>query len=621
MLRHGQYGRNIILSFVSVISVIGLTCTLDADSHFVDDATLLNHRVMYQYFIYSIRCASKQRTLCFLLTIFVIIILQMVEKGDFSAREKFSAFFLALPFSLFQLLGHSYSNGNSWDEVIGNTFVTLRASVALFGYITVSSSLILLAFRFVDNNTETETANGERNYSWSLGFTTLLLIIFWIPYYIYFFPGTSSPDTSEQIAWSFHYATRGLSYSALRGENIYFSNSHPFCTTLLFGLFAKLGVLFGNIKYGIAIYCLFQMILTAFVFSSMFSYLLKIGVKRSIVVFFYVFVSVFPLFPMYAICMVKDSLFSLFCLILTILLFEVIRTRGESFYSLRFCFSLSICCFAVILTKSQGVYLIAFAFALTFLYKRKVSIVLTMGIPVFLFLTIWLHLLLPLWNIAPGGKQELYGLLFQQTARYTIMYPQDVTKQDEENIRAILDFDNIAELYNPTLADPVKYTFNQDCTDRQFSEYLKTWWRMLSKHPDAYIQAFFNNMYGSFYLQGFSVLAYLDFDNRDLLEHPEICVQPSKRVENIKELKYTLPQLLEAIPAIGILFSVGFYPWIVLFVNTNAIRKNRPDYLVPLSVILLSVIILMVSPVSGSFRYNMPFLYTSSFLISICFLN
>ena len=81
----------------------------------------------------------------------------------------------------------------------------------------------------------------------------------------------------------------------------------------------------------------------------------------------------------------------------------------------------------------------------------------------------------------------MLGILFQQTARYVKQYPEEVTPEEKEAIDGVIDYEKLAEKYNPQLTDPVKYTFRQDCTSQELAAYLNAWFGMLLRHPGTYI--------------------------------------------------------------------------------------------------------------------------------------
>ena len=74
-----------------------------------------------------------------------------------------------------------------------------------------------------------------------------------------------------------------LDYSPNVTEDMYITNMHPFFTTIVFGLFAKLGVnVFGNIDIGVGIYTFIQMVLYAGVFSYTLCYFEKLGMNNKL---------------------------------------------------------------------------------------------------------------------------------------------------------------------------------------------------------------------------------------------------------------------------------------------------------------------------------------------------
>ena len=100
-----------------------------------------------------------------------------------------------------------------------------------------------------------------------------------------------------------------------------------------------------------------------------------------------------------------------------------------------------------------------------------------------------------------------------------VEYQNDVTEYEKGVISSVLDYDHLTENYDPTLQDPVKYTFNQSATTEMLNDYYRVWWKMFLRHPDSYIQATLNNTYGFFYINRNSSIAYLEFSNRGKQEN------------------------------------------------------------------------------------------------------
>lgn len=54
------------------------------------------------------------------------------------------------------------------------------------------------------------------------------------------------------------------------------------------------------------------------------------------------------------------------------------------------------------------------------------------------------------------SPKEMFSLPFQQTARYVKEYGDEISEEEREIIAKVLDYDSLAEIYEPMTADPVK---------------------------------------------------------------------------------------------------------------------------------------------------------------------
>lgn len=281
-------------------------------------------------------------------------------------------------------------------------------------------------------------------------------------------------------------------------------------------------------------------------------------------------------------------------------------------------FRLSFIVLLFILSKNQGFYFAIIILLIYAVFYKKYwkQLLFSFGVPLVFFSVIWLRVLLPSWNVAPGGKQEMLGFMFQQTARYVVDYEDDVTESEREIIARVLDYDHLADKYNPTLQDPVKFTFNQYATKEMMNDYYCVWWRMFFKHPDSYVQSILNNVYGFYYLNRNSGTLYLEFVNYDDVGN-ELTIYGSMWHEEVSESARELISMLHRIPVVGMLFCIQMYVWIPIAYLFYMTYTKRYNYILPAIVAILSVGILIVSPANGNFRYMMPLLYTAPFLFCV----
>lgn len=608
----------LLLVLLSILMAEGLTCTMSMDPYYWADEALAGYSSLHRMFLYCLRSFSVDVRVSSFLALGAGALLYAVSRLAPNTRERVLAGIFGGLFSFMQVLGRSYAENSSWDAVFGSGFILFRALVIFLGQWLLSACLVLCAFRLVDRGEKRQEPLSPAPIPWKRLFLAAgLVALCWLPYYVFFFPGLNNPDTSMQIGWALHYYTPWLEFSPVRGEGIYATNHHPYFTTLLFGLFARLGLALGDIKYGVAAYNLLQLLTTALTMTGVWFYLRRWGMPEKALRAGLVFTALFPLFPLYAITMLKDSLFSLACLTLSILLLELARTEGACLKRVPFCCLLFANAWLVMLSKNQGVYFIAVIGLACLVYRgvRKRALA-SLLVPVLLFQTVWMNLLLPLWNVAPGGKQETLGLLFQQTARYVTEYPDDVSGEEADIIRAIIAYDYLPQIYAPMQSDGVKFTFNQDCTQEELSAYYGVWWDMFRRHPDAYIQAFISNCYAGFYVRHETPLSYTRYDNREVESYPELCVPLPDQVAKAEGDIQAALRAVQHLPAVGLLFRIGLFPWVILFFFLDALRRKRYAFLLPLLPSILSVAVLFVAPVSGSYRYAMPLTYAIPFLLA-----
>lgn len=608
--------RAAALILLSMLIAVSLTCSMSIEPYFAADEALAGHSALFRFLTYCARSFSVELGVSSCLAAGAGVLLYNVPRLNASGAERALAAVFGGLFAFMQVLGRSYAQYQSWDALFGTRFLLFRAAAAFAGQALLASCLALYAFRLADRIAGEgleRAASTRKRFLLAAGLTALC----WLPYYILFFPGLNNPDTSMQIAWALRYPTDWLKYSPVRGEGVYATNHHPYFTTLLFGLFGRIGLALGDIRWGVALYCLLQLLLTAGVMTGLWFYLRRLGLPHRIFRGGLAFTALFPLYPLYAITMLKDSLFSLACLVLSALLFEIARTRGRCLKKNWFCALLFFTAWAVMLTKNQGVYFIILAGLACLVCRRvRTRAAVSLLLPAVLFQTVWMGILLPMWNVAPVGKQETLGLLFQQTARCVLTYPEDVTAEEEEAIRAVLDYDRFDVLYDPMQSDGVKFTFNQDATEEEMSAYYRAWLQMFRRHPDAYVQAFISNVYAGFYLQHETPLSYTHYDNREVASYPELCIPTPPLLARLEPAVQTVLRAVQHLPGIGLLFSIGGYPWAILFLFLNALRRKQYALLLPQLPSILTVAVLLLSPVSGSYRYAMPMTYAIPFLLA-----
>lgn len=284
-----------------------------------------------------------------------------------------------------------------------------------------------------------------------------------------------------------------------------------------------------------------------------------------------------------------------------------------------------------ILTKKVGGYVIIFSYFFLLIvqlknWKKLGSILIALILVMFVIEPKILKSL----NIAPGGKQEKYSLLFQQTARYVKTYPNDVKEDEKEVLKKVLNYDTLGKDYNPTNADPVK-GYWQRGKDEDYAEYLKVWFKQGLRHPGVYIEAANAMFSGAFSFEKY--ITKTDMKWHDWLDRSFMLEEDtvrSKFFENTTNIIVNIYNKIYEIPIIGKILSYGFWTALIpsfIIATIFKYRKNnyKNKYFIGVIPLLLSIVLgvwlapLTVEKGLEGMRYVYPIIYTIPLTIMWCF--
>jgi hypothetical protein len=552
-------------------------------------------------------------------------------------------------FALAQVVSAAYksSNGGSITFLWMDGSVVLRAFMLLLSYMLLAYYVMVIASWFfigVHGDVTTSNSSGSdlsspeaddnlsrnnmENNKWKLSFKLGdfgKIVLAWLPYYLIYYPGTANEDSIIQIMEFFHVRSYINDLSAVQGANIFITDHHPYILTMIFGAFSKLGLALGDITIGFAIYIVIHFVFQAAVFTVVLGYLRRIrwgekAVKAARMVIMFV-----PIYPLYAICMLKDNIYSAFVLLVAIGLIEIIRTTGEVLNQKKFLLYMWLVISCMMLTKVYGKYVMAVLAVVCFIWYRKwwKEIAISFILPVLLFHFIYQGVFLPAMNVAPGGLQEAMSVPFQQTARYMKEYGDEVTDEEYKAINAILPAKKLAKLYEPELSNRVKERYNQQATKKELKNYMKAWWNMGLKHPICYIDATLNNIYDYYDINRTTYVSYTKIntylqDNVDKYPENEYGWLYIEAPEELEEARYFVAQatlILEKTPVLGWFMSVGLLPYIVLFELYRLLVTKRGRELLVWLIPILTMGICLLSPENGNCRYVLPMFYLMPLLM------
>lgn len=443
----------------------------------------------------------------------------------------------------------------------------------------------------------------------------IFLFIGWLPTLICLYPGTLVNDSWVELSQFACY---------LNGSNV-FSDHHPIFDTWLMGTFIlKPALKTGQWHIVIFLFVAIQAALTALSFSGAIYYLhnkLKVNSILSLVL--WISYLLIPVYPACIQTVSKDSIFSWIFVLFYILFIEIFRSNGESMKKVTFFIAFLglaiLCC----LTKKVGIYVVVLSLLVILIAvkKSRIRLLITL-ITVVSIMFIAMPRIQEKLEIAPGGKQEMFSLPFQMTARVVKYHGDDVTPEEHDVIDKVLFYDELAEIYEAHNADVIKHGF-QKGADEDYVEYLKVVFKQGLRHPVTYFEAVNGITCGWFSWYEFKPLTDMDWHsglNPEFIPESVSC----RGFSETSARAYTQVYNDIYCTPLGLIFlSYGLYASLIpAFAISSTWRKNLKKHICVLTPVLASIVLgCWLAPVCihiEGVRYLYPIIYTTPLVVGYC---
>ncbi len=505
---------------------------------------------------------------------------------------------LAVAFSLLYTVSFSFYKFNSLSFFNANGLQVIIALGCLLGYtILFYFVLRLLWYAFERVTSELETGQKQRSRFekfldrrfFVISFA--LIAVCWLTWTAANYPGTFCYDSMFQLSQYF--------------GRLELTAHHPPLGTFIIGAFASFGKLLGSLGFGCWLYTVFQSLLGAFVFSYGLEKLRRAGLRSVYCLAGTLFFALTALWGCFAQWIEKDMLYTEI-LILFVIWFTECVTRRE--ITIKDAVRLGASGLLTCLLGKGGIYIILPSLAVLFIYvtgKSKLKLAASSAVLAAVYCAVTGFVYPALLGIEDGSVIEALSVPVQQTARYVAYYGDEVTEKEREAIAGVLDYDRIAEKYDPQNSDNIKglYTGDKD----KLGAYFATWIKMFFKHPDVYISAFINNNFG--YLA--PVDSYLEpLVSTQYGEEYGFLLENGIYDNSIQSTGNTISNLLRQlsmrVPLVRYLDMTGLYTWIMLVCVVFLMKKREWHALISFVPILLMFCFCLVGPLSNSTRYALP---------------
>lgn len=384
-----------------------------------------------------------------------------------------------------------------------------------------------------------------------------VIFALWLPTFLAFFPGAFVYDAADEYI---QVITRQ------------FSMHHPLVHVLALGGVIHAAEYIGlSANAGIAVYTIIQMIICSRIAAYFVDFLQKKGVNKKYILGTILLIGLFPVFPMYAVCSAKDTLFTAFFLLVVLLLWEFTDDSNQ-FFKLKF-IGFVVASVAMMLLRNNGMYayLVAIPVVGILLYVRKFERKNIIKLLVLMVLSIVLYkganaCLKIACSASDNEHQEILTVPIQQLGR-VYKYAPDVFSEDEKATLYEVLPENYLITYTGRCSDILKSGFNNSNYEKDPGKYRKLWWNVFKRKPYMCINAWLLNSYGYWYPDMFINVyggnqmytykyensSYFGFETEPPGERHSLFPLYEKLYRNI-----SLELFQQKVPVISMFFAPGF---------------------------------------------------------------
>lgn len=512
--------------------------------------------------------------------------------------------------AFFLVFGYSFRYTNSWDLVFSDTFHLLASALMAGGFYFLFARIYsLLIVRLLGTKALPNKAGQVTEWIFdghAFRNVFFIILLFWLPYIAAKYPGAAMPETLAEM--------RQYYWNSL-------NNYYPPFHTVAVSLLMEFGNQIWSYTFGFFLNLLVQLIMLLSAFSYGFVLMKRWKTPYPLRWMALAVICAVEFFPMESTVVEKDIPYAACVVFLFLLLCEMTRTiHGHDRLSLGKVTGIILTGMGIACNRNEGFYLILVSGVCMGIYAWKTlwksdrqkcrRILASVLLPVVLFIG-YQKVLLPVCGVEDNGPKEALSVPFQQTARYVRDYGYEVSEEDAAVIARVLDYENLAELYDPITSDPVKYTYHAE-NSQDLSDYFALWFRQLLKHPGNAVEATMNNAYGWFYQEGYAQ----NYMMTSKIEGQEIrweIIQPAK-LAGVRQVMERVAKLLSRVPIVNWFENAGFVSWMTILLTAFWIGAGKKKYLLALSPLLTALLVCVAAPTFNyQMRYIMPVMFCVPF--------
>lgn len=447
-------------------------------------------------------------------------------------------------------------------------------------------------------------AGAESRFSRALGswpVVFVLLLLCWLPVWLAFWPGSFSPDSATQF------------YSYVDWQH---STHHPLLHTLLLGFLLSVGIDAspdGTATWGLALYSMVQMALTAGILAYACHWLRRRGAPLAARLIVTLLFMLFPFYALWSFYSQKDVLFGALALLFSLQLCDVWREGPAALRRPWRIVAFVLVAVLMALMRNNGVYalclLLPFGLALARGMRLRAAGLLAGCVAAYLAANgalVWAT------EATVPCKIEMLSIPLQQIAR-TLRDEPAAIELDTQGVLSTLYEGSPADVYAPDIADPVKWAANYDSVDESLPALFSLWARMGIAYPKPFIEAFLTQNL-PYYLPGAPMRDRFDLGVTQL-DYYEI--QEQSFLPGLRDVLLTYDGTLSllGLPGVRLLSDTAFYVWLCIAALGLALYRRQRHWAVAFVFLLALWATCLAGPVA-IIRYMLGFFYAMPVLLA-----
>ena len=376
-------------------------------------------------------------------------------------------------------------------------------------------------------------------------------------------------------------------------------------------LLGKIGTRLGGIRYAVVLYSVIQLLLSAAFSAAFLVWVYRKKLPRLVKVLLWVWFVCSPLLALYAISMVKDTVFSLALTAVCLALSDAANDHACMKHRLFWPVFLLLC-IIMIAFRNNGLYIVlALSIVLFFLFRKHRKGILALILAA--LLTLGASKAVQTAFHSRQLFQESAAIPLQQICR-VIAEDGEINEEQLAFMDELLSVETIRENYDPYCADYIKWDleFDHDLLNERKTEFLRLWWELLPKNFGLYIKAWLQETFWFWApVQGGELQVFYTIEgagNDKPLQ--QFCLDNG--IVHSSLLPAALFVLLNRFYTFSSLFlreGVCFWIFAALALIRLLQTRNLRSLLSYLPVFLLWGTIMISAPISDSFRYVLVYAY------------